>query len=508
LESLEGETSYSVWHNILQTLITIDRLEQGQPGRAAYQAYVCSLLNPLLERLGWYPTNDEELATKLFRNELIETLGVFGDRSVINQAFERFQQLLKDPTSLPPDLRSAVVRVVGRYSSETVYGQLRQLAHDASLLEAKDDFYHAMECALDPTLAQKTLEFAVSDEVSPTESIKAFAGVALEGEHADLAWSFVKDRLDRLEKDLSQSLWAALVPAILEGMSDRQTTDEILALGKSRAPDNGVVRTQMAADLLQARAKLRERLLPDIDDWVKKRAGTRVEAIPKSSAITSSFTALATPPQNPAATPEPTAANIVISPEPKGTPIATMSSPIVVANSTPRFPPVPVPTPTPIPEPLNTAKIMSQPAATATPEPSPTVEPMSTPMPTPVASPTPLESAVPEVSPNSPENPATVPPSPTASPEPSPSVQKKAVAKHTATPKPTPTPTPTATPKPKTFIGKMFDNLRKASEEAAKATPTPTVRYWATPKPKNSGKATPTPTPAPSTTNRWWGDRG
>jgi hypothetical protein len=439
-------------------------LEQGQPGRAAYQAYVCSLLNPLLERLGWYPTNDEELATKLFRNELIETLGVFGDRSVINQAFERFQQLLKDPSSLAPDLRSAVVRVVGRYSSETVYGQLRQLAHDASLLEAKDDFYRAMECALDPTLAQKTLEFAVSDEVSPTESIKAFAGVALEGEHANLAWSFVKDRLDRWEKDRSQTLWAALVPAIVEGMSDRQAADEILTLGKGRAPDNGLVRTQMAADLLQARAKLRERLLPEIDDWVKKRAGARVEAIPKSSAITSSFTALATPPQNPA--------------------------------------------PTPIPEPLNTAKIMSQPAATATPEPSPTVEPMSTPVPTPVASPTPLESAVPEVSPNSPENPAIVPPSPTASPEPSPSVQKKAVAKHTATPKPTPTPTPTATPKPKTFIGKMFDSLRKANEEAAKATPipTPTVRYWATPKPKNSGKATPTPTTSPSTTNRWWGD--
>jgi len=519
LESLEGETSYSVWHNILLTLITIDRLEQGQPGRAAYQAYVCSLLNPLLERLGWYPANDEELATKLFRNELIETLGVFGDRSVINQAFERFQQLLKDPSSLPPDLRSAVVRVVGRYSSETVYDQLRQLAHDASLLEAKDDFYHAMECALDPTLAQKTLEFAVSDEVSPTESIKAFAGVALEGEHANLAWSFVKDRLDRWEKDRSQTLWAALVPAIVEGMSDRQVADEIVTLGKSRAPDNGLVRTQMAADLLQARAKLRERLLPEIDDWVKKRAGTRVEAIPKSSAITSSFTALATPPPNPAptpvgtvskaaATPEPTGLNIVISPAAKGTPIAPMSSPIVVANSTPRLPPVPVPTPTPIPEPLNTAKIMSQPAATATPEPSPTVEPMSTSMPTPAASPTPLESAVPEVSPNSPENPATVPPSPTASPEPSPSVQKKAVAKHTATPKPTPTPSPTATPKPKTFIGKMFDSLRKANEEAAKATPipTPTVRYWATPKPKNSGKATPAPTTSPSTTNRWWGD--
>jgi aminopeptidase N len=505
LESLEGETSYSVWHNILQALVTIDRLEQGQPGREVYQTYVCSLLNPLLERLGWYPTKDEELATKLFRSELIETLGVFGDRSVINEAFARFQQLLKDPSSFAPDLRSAVVRVVGRYSSETVYNQLRQLAHDATLLEAKDDFYHAMECALDPKLAQKTLEFAVSDELSPTESINVFAGIALEGEHADLAWNFVRDRLDRLETDRSQTLWAALVPAIVEGMYDRQTANEIVTLGKNRAPDNGLVQTQMSADLLQARAKLRERLLPGIDDWVKKRAGTRVEAMPKSSAITSGFPALATLPQNsaptpaaaapkPATTPEPAAVKMITSPEATATPIANMSASVVVANSTPRLPAVPVSTPTPIPEPLSNVKITSQPAPTATPQPSPTVEPISAPIPTPVTSPTPLESAAPVETPSSSKDSAMVPPSPTASPEASPSVQKKAIAKHTGTPKPKPKPTPTATPKPKTFIGQIFDNLRKANQEANKPTPTPTVRYWATPKPKNSA-ASPTPTP-------------
>jgi len=278
------------------------------------------------------------------------------------------------------------------------------------------------------------------------------------------------------------------VPAVVEGMYDRQTADEIVALGKNRASDNGFVRTQMAADQLQARAKLRERLLPDVDDWVKKRAGARVEAIAKPSTITGGFTAFAPAPEHPIAapampvstpstpaTPEPTPVNTVVSPEPKETTT---------------------------PEPLSAAKIASQLMPNAIPDASPTVEPVSTPMPTPVTSPSPVESAVPAGSPYSPENPAGIPPSPTASPEPSPSIQKRVVAKHSATPKPEPTPTPTPTPKPKTLIGKIFDNLRKASEGAPKATPSPTVRYWATPKPKISGKATPTP----STTNRWWGD--
>jgi aminopeptidase N len=510
LESLEGETSYSVWHNILQALITIDRLEQGQPGRPAYQAYACSLLNPLLERLGWYPSNDEELATKLFRSELIEALSIFGDRSVINQAFERFEQLLKDPNNLTPDLRGAVVAVVGRYSSEAVYAQLHQLAREATLLEAKDDYYHAMECALDPKLAEKTLELALSQELSPAESAGAFAKIASEGEQADLAWNFVKDRLDVLEKDRSQTLWTVLVPAIVEGMYDQKTAEEIVTLSKNRPTDNGLNRTQMAADLLQARAKLRERLLPDIDDWVKKRAGTRVEVVPKSSAVTGTFTsaaptlsAVSTPGINnstPAPTPEPTAVKIVVSAEPSGTPIPAISPRVALLDSTPHLPPVPVPTPTPIPPPLSMTQSTPQPAQTVVPEPSPTFASMPTPSPIPVASPSPVESAAPMESPKVEENSSNAPPSPTASPEASPTVEKRAVVRHAAaTPKPKPTPMPT--PKPKTFIGQIFDKLRNANGEASKpassgyeAVPTPTVRHWATPTPKpKSGKATPTP---------------
>ena len=511
LESLEDETSYSVWHNVLQALITIDRLEQGQPGRAAYQTYVCSLLNPLLERLGWYPNNDEELATKLFRNELIETLGIFGDRSVINQAFERFEQLLKNPNSLTPDLRGAVVAVVGRYSSEAVYAQLHQLAQEATLLEAKDDYYNAMECALDPKLAENTLELALSQELSPAESAGAFAKIASEGEHADLALDFVKDRLDVLEKDRSQTLWTVLVPAIVEGMYDRQTAEEIVTLSKNRATDNGLVRTQMAADLLQARAKLRERLLPDIDDWVKKRAGTRVEVVPKSSTVTGTFTTSAAPTlsaastpginnSTPAPTPEPTAVKIVVSPEPGGTPIPAISPRVALLSSTPHLSQVPVPTPTPIPPPLSMTQSTPQPAQTVVPVAKPTLESTPALSPTPAVSPSPIESAEPMESPKVEENSSNAPPSPTASPEASPTVEKRAVVRHAAaTPKPKPTPTPT--PKPKTFIGQIFDKLRNANGEASKpassgyeAAPTPTVRYWTTPTPKpKGGKATPTP---------------
>ena len=298
----------------------------------------------------------------------------------------------------------------------------------------------------------------------------------------------------------------------------------------------------MAVDLLQARAKLRERLLPDIDDWVKKKAGARVEAVPKSPAVTSTFITSAAPSLSPVSTPgvnnstpSPTpqraAVNIVVAPEPKVLALPSTSPSVVVVNSTPaptpqpttvkvaavpepkataepaetpepntlpsavlakttpHLPLAPVSTPTPLPQPLSMIQSIPRPIQPVVPEPSPTLETMPTPSATPVASPSSVESTTPRESPKAEENSSDMP-SPTAAPEPSPTVQKRAIARHSATPKPKPTPTPT--PKPKTIIGQIFESLRKANEQGSKTTPTPndhyalptpTVRYWATPNP-------------------------
>jgi hypothetical protein len=473
----------------------------------------------------------------LFRTELIQALSIFGDRSVINQAFERFEQMRKDPNSLTPDLRGAVVGVVGRYSSETVYDQLHQLARDATLLEAKDDYYHAMECALDPKLAEKTLELAISQELSPAESASAFAKVASEGEHADLAWNFVKGRLDLLEKNRSQTLWTVLVPAIVEGMYDRETAEEMLKLSKNRSTDNGLVRTQMAVDLLQARAKLRERLLPDIDDWVKKRAGTRVEVLPKSSAVTSTFITSAPPPlsavstpgvntSTPTPTPESTAIKIVVSPEPKVTAVPAISPPAALVSSTP----APTPDPTAVkivvsPEPKATAVPATSPpvtlvnsATTPTPEPTPikiVVSPESKPRPEREATPEPATSPPVALVTSTPHLPPVPVPTPTPLPQPLSLIQSTPRPVQIVNPQPSPTlesaPTPSATPaaSPGPVESTTPMEPPKAEENSSNIPPAPTAspepsptvqkreiaRHSATPKPK----PTATPSPKPKT---------
>jgi aminopeptidase N len=276
IDRLRSESSYSVWHNVIHALTMVDRLESGQSGRAAFQAYVCTLLGPLFQRVGWDAKSDEELATKLLRSDLIQTLGAFGDRVAIDEAFRRYEESRKGQANLAPDLRRAVTEVVGRYSSPAIYDELHESAQQAPLLEAKQDFYHAIEVALDPDLAKRTLQLAIS--MSPAESTSAFSAVAVAGEHPELAWEFAKNHLHDLPAQHNEKLWSDLLPKIAEGFNASRYADELVQLARAQGSAESLVKAKAAADQLQFRAKLKDHLLPDVDDWVLKKLDGRVQA--------------------------------------------------------------------------------------------------------------------------------------------------------------------------------------------------------------------------------------
>jgi hypothetical protein len=206
---------------------------------------------------------------------LIQALGIFGDRVVIDEAFRRFEESRKGKADLSPDLRRAVTEVVGRYSSPVIYNNLQKSAEQAPLLEAKQDLYHALEVALDPGLAKRTLQLAIT--MSPTESKAAFSTVAVAGEHAELVWDFMKDHLDDLHGQHTGNLWSDLLPKIAEGFNASSYADEWVRLARAQGSGDSLSKAKAAADQLHFRVKLKDHLLPDVDDWVLKKLDGRTQ---------------------------------------------------------------------------------------------------------------------------------------------------------------------------------------------------------------------------------------
>jgi aminopeptidase N len=277
LEHLRGDHSFAVWQNILGegeiigALRLIDRLEQGRPGREAYQKYICSLFDAKFREVGWNEKAGENAETRGYRAMLIETLGFFGDRDVIDESFKRFEEYRASPSSLAPDLRSAVVAIVGRYSSQTVNQELLSMADAPPSLEEKRIYLRALGAALDPELARETLPYLLSDKVTPDEASLALEYFAAEGEHPDIAWSFAVAHLKEMQERFGLIRQSRVLSSIATGFTDNQRADEVLAFAQANLAPAAFREMENAAGQIRLRAKLKTKALPVIDDWIKAK---------------------------------------------------------------------------------------------------------------------------------------------------------------------------------------------------------------------------------------------
>ena len=284
LDSLGRDDSFAVWQNVLGTgetgaLRFIDHLEQGRAGREAYQRYICRLFGPKFRELGWDKRTGEKAETQDYRALLIETLGFFGDRDVIDESFKRFESYKENPSSLAPELRSAVVAVVGRYSSPPVYNELLSMANETQSVEEKRMYLRGLGAALDPETTPETLNYLLSNTLKPSDLSLTLKVFSTEGEHADIAWSFAVTHLKEMQDRFGLLPKGWLLSSIAAGFTDNRRADEVLALAQADLSPATLRRVEKSVQEIRFRAKLKAKTLPAIDDWIK----AKLEAAPDSS---------------------------------------------------------------------------------------------------------------------------------------------------------------------------------------------------------------------------------
>jgi aminopeptidase N len=272
VESLKQDDSFAVWQSIIGFDRTIgplrlmNRLEEGQPGKEKYENYVCALLGQKLTELTWEEKTGESIETRLLRPLLIETLGLFGDRSVMDEAVRRFASFRENPASLNPNLRPAVSRVVGHYSSPTTYDTLLKLATESRTSEERRMYLHALSAVLDPDLAQRSVEFFMSKNVAPGDGGRALEELA--GEHPEIVWTYATTHLKEMQRRFGFFRWNRLLPSLAAGFTDSEHADELIRFAKENLPAQGQREADNAANLIRFRAQLKTRELPSIDRWI------------------------------------------------------------------------------------------------------------------------------------------------------------------------------------------------------------------------------------------------
>ena len=272
VEKLPGKTELAEREQIIHVFDFINRLLAAESKREEFQKYARSILRPSFDEIGWEPKSGEPVKIALLRASLIKALGDLNDKEIVAGCRERFQKYLSDPTSVAPDLRPAVLAVVGRYADETTWNKLHELGLKTTSIEEKQNYYDALAGTVDPKLAARTLEISLGDELPTSRATYLVGKVGRQSEHPEVAWNFAKAHMKQLLAKADALSANSYAPSLFNLFSDPARIAELERYAKSDLPPAAAKDVAKAVDELGFRAELKPRLLTQIGAWLTDAA--------------------------------------------------------------------------------------------------------------------------------------------------------------------------------------------------------------------------------------------
>jgi aminopeptidase N len=275
IDKLPPENKLAEREQIINVFAFVHGLLADQPAREKFRTYARSVLRPSFDKLGWDPTPGEPPNDGNLRGSLIAALGELNEPDIVTGCEKRFEEYLKNPASLPPNLRRAVFGVVGHYADEATWNTLHELGLKTTSIEEKQNCYDALAGVFDPKLAQKALAISLTDELPTSRAIAIVPKVARDGGHADIAWQFAKANMKALLKKTDALGANSYAPGLFTFFSDKARAEELKAYAKANLPADSAKDAAKAVDEVEFRAEFKQRLTKQFGDWIDKRATRR-----------------------------------------------------------------------------------------------------------------------------------------------------------------------------------------------------------------------------------------
>ncbi|MDH3677849.1 MAG: M1 family metallopeptidase [Nitrosopumilus sp.] len=208
------------------------------------QHYAVNYFRKILHDLGWEPKKSDKHTDALLRSFAISALGKMDDEEVANEAKKRYDQFLKSPQSLSPDLIEPICSIAAWNGNSKTHVELVKLYKNAKTMEEKLRFLGAMCGFKDPKLLKKSLDFSQTSEVRSQNMQLPIMKVAANPYGKKVLWPWLKKNWKKLNKKVGHGnpLFNRIVASI-SGVADDSMEKEIKQFFKTN-PTPGTERTQ------------------------------------------------------------------------------------------------------------------------------------------------------------------------------------------------------------------------------------------------------------------------
>ncbi len=161
--------------------------------RPHFAALVQGLLGAIWKEFGWDPGAGEDDELRLTRASLLWSLGALAqDEDILSELPRRQQRFWAKPESLDPTLATTLMRLCARVDGGNRFNLYLQKFQSAKTPEERDRYLQALADFSRPALAQKLLEFSLSEGLRSQDVWKPVRFLLANPSVQEITWEFVK----------------------------------------------------------------------------------------------------------------------------------------------------------------------------------------------------------------------------------------------------------------------------------------------------------------------------
>ncbi|HEX8813858.1 MAG TPA: M1 family metallopeptidase [Terracidiphilus sp.] len=211
VSAVKSDQNAQVISTALGGVLTIyTRVASTDAERDGLAAWIRSSFGPTYAQLP-APSLSDTPATIELRSTLFSILGEARDPAVLKQAREIAEKFLADPSSVDPTLGQTALSIATRNGDAALYDKLMQVYETSNNPEFRNGALQLSATFEDPTLARRTLDYALTPKVRSQDAAIQFAIVMQSDKTRPLAWQYIKDHWDAIHSLLTPELGNILV---------------------------------------------------------------------------------------------------------------------------------------------------------------------------------------------------------------------------------------------------------------------------------------------------------
>ncbi len=200
-QGLASDQNTPVLQDMLGHLNYIGEYLVNDSDRDSYRAWLRQLLEPVMKNVGWEPKPGETAEQKTLRPRVLLTLGRDArDPEALTEARKIADKALSSPSSVDHDLVFAALPVAAMNGGPDFYDKVMSAMKGSKSPEDYYNFLFTLPRFSDPSLLQRTLDFAISPDVRSQDALQLVTSVLRNPDGQKVAWDFIRQHWSELEK--------------------------------------------------------------------------------------------------------------------------------------------------------------------------------------------------------------------------------------------------------------------------------------------------------------------